>query len=124
MKTLRSSWNSDRIAAAVCSRRPARKTEHRPPALYAQLNVKSNVVSVFTRRGREVFSRRFDDAVYSACIVGNSLQVEMVDGGRYLFDAWSGDLLTAEVSPKPPAGDLPSAARPELAVRVERSHAA
>lgn len=124
MKTLKSSWNSDRIAAAICNRRSSKKKASRSPTLYARFNDEPNIVSVVIRRGREVFSRRFDDTVTFARVVGNDLQVETADGSRYVFDAWTGDLLTADIPTKPAAADLPPAARPEPATHGELPHAA
>ena len=85
MRTIKSCWNDDRIAASVCNRRPAKKQGPRPSALYAQHKINTDIVTVFTRRGREVYTRRF----------GDDLKVETVNGGRYVCDAWTGELLEA-----------------------------
>ena len=124
MKTLRSSWNSDRIAAAICNRRSSKKKASRSPTLYARFNDEPNVVSVVIRRGREVFSRRFDDTVTFARVVGNDLQVETADGSCYVFNARTGDLLTADVPPMPAVADLPSAAHPVPSAHGEFPNAA
>ena len=92
---MKSSWNPDRIAASVCNRRPAKKQGPRPSALYAQYKVNTDIVTVFTRRGRQVFTRRFGDVILSARIDGDDLKVETVNGGRYVCDAWTGELLEA-----------------------------
>ena len=52
-------------------------------------------MTVFTRRGREVYTRRFGDVVLSSRIDGDDLKVETVNGGRYVCDAWTGELLEA-----------------------------
>ena len=58
MRTMKSSWNEDRVAASYCNRRPAKKQGLRPSALYAQHKINTDIVTVFTRRGREVYTRR------------------------------------------------------------------
>ena len=95
MRRIKSSWNPDRIAASVCNRRPAKKQGPRPSALYAQYKVNTDIVTVFTRRGRQVFTRRFGDVILSSRIDGDDLKVETVNGGRYVCDAWTGELLEA-----------------------------
>ena len=95
MSTIKSSWNEDRVAASYCNRRPAKKQGPRPSALYAQYKVNTDIVTVFTRRGREVYTRRFGDVVLSSRIDGDDLKVETVNGGRYVCDAWTGELLEA-----------------------------
>ena len=95
MRTIKSCWNDDRIAASVCNRRPAKKQGPRPSALYAQHKINTDIVTVFTRRGREVHTRRFGDVVLSSRIDGDDLKVETVNGGRYVCDAWTGELLEA-----------------------------
>ena len=97
MRNIKSSWNSDRVAASACNRRPAKKQGPRPPALYAQYKLNTDIATVFTRRGRKVFTRRFGGTIRSACIDGDNLKVETVNGGRYVCDAWTGELL--EVCP-------------------------
>ena len=98
---LRSSWNSDRIAAAVCCRRHSKKNEHHLSALFAQYKVNSDQVEVYTRRGRKVYSRQFGDTILSACIVGDELQVETMNGGRFVCDAQTGKLLKADLPAMP-----------------------
>ena len=100
MRTIKSSWNSDRIAASVCNRRLAKKQGPRPSALYAQYKIGTGIVTVFTRRGRKVYTRHFDDTVLSSRIDGDDLKVETVNGGRYVCDAWSGELLEADIPAK------------------------
>jgi len=95
MKTLRSSWNSDRIAAALCNRPRSKKCRYRPADRYAQFEVGTDTVSVITRRGRTVFTRRFGDGIFSACVSGPDLTVETVNGGRFVCDAETGELLEA-----------------------------
>jgi len=95
MSTIKSSWNEDRVAASYCNRRPAKKHGPRPSALYAQHKINTDIVTVFTRRGREVYTRRFGDVVQSSRIDGDDLKVETVNGGRYVCDAWTGELLEA-----------------------------
>ena len=95
MRTIKSCWNDDRIAASVCNRRPAKKQGPRPSALYAQHKINTDIVTVFTRRGREVYTRRFGDVILSSRIDGDYLKVETVNGGRYVCDAWTGELLEA-----------------------------
>lgn len=95
MRRVRSSWNEDRVAASYCNRRPAKKQGPRPSALYAQHKINTDIVTVFTRRGRQVFTRRFGDVILSSRIDGDDLKVETVNGGRYVCDAWTGELLEA-----------------------------
>ena len=95
MRTMKSSWNEDRVAASYCNRRPAKKQGPRPSALYAQHKINTDIVTVFTRRGRVVYTRRFGDVVLSSRIDGDDLKVETVNGGRYVCDAWTGELLEA-----------------------------
>lgn len=101
MSTIKSSWNEDRVAASACNRRPAKKQGSRPSALYAQHKVNTDIVTVFTRRGRQVYTRRFGDVVLSSRIDGDDLKVETVNGGRYVCDAWTGELLEGDVPAKP-----------------------
>ena len=101
MRTLRSSWNSDRVAAAFITRRVSKRTEFRRPALYAQYKIGADMVSVFTRRGRKVFTRHFGDTILSACVSGDQLRVETANGGRFVCDAWTGKLLESEAPLKP-----------------------
>ena len=96
MRTIRSCWNSDRVAATVGARRSTR-TVNRAPSLFAQYKSGSDAVVVFTRRGRLVYTHRFGDEIASACIGGEKLEVETVNGGRYVCDAWSGKLLDGSV---------------------------
>ena len=109
MRTIRSCWNSDRVATTVGARRSTR-TENRAPSLFAQYKSGSDAVEVFTRRGRLVYKHRFGDEIASACISGDKLEVETVNGGRYVCDACSGKLLVGSVpttfavaSPRPDA---------------------
>lgn len=101
MRTIRSSWNSDRVASAYCNRRPPKRTAPRPSALCAQYKTGSNEVSVFTRRGRELFSRHFGGTIASACVRGDKLEVLTANGGSYVCDAWTGILLESEAPAKP-----------------------
>ncbi len=100
MRAIRSCWNSDRVAATVGARRSTRsgnRAGNRSPGLYAQYKCGSDTVKVFTRRGRLVYAHRFGDEIASACISGEKLEVETVNGGRYVCDAWSGKLLEGSV---------------------------
>ena len=108
MKTLRSSWNSDRIAAALCNRPRSKKCKYRPADRYAQFKVGTDAVSVITHRGRTVFTRRFGDEIFSACVSGPDLTVETVNGGRFVCDAETGELLKAR---PPVAAALPLPAK-------------
>ena len=95
MQNIKSSWNEDRIAASCCNRRHSKKNGPRPSALYAEYKMNTDKVTVFTRRRREVFERRFGDAIRSARIEGDDLRVETVNGSRYMCDAVTGELLEA-----------------------------
>ena len=57
---------------------------------------------------RTVFTRRFGDEIFSACVSGPDLTVETVNGGRFVCDAETGELL--EVRP-PVAAALPLPAK-------------
>ena len=85
-----------------CNRRPTKKQGPHPSALYAQHKIGTDTVTVFTRRGREVFTRSFGDVILSARIEGEDLKVETENGGRYVCDAWTGKLLEANVLPAKP----------------------
>ena len=118
MKRLKSSWSLDRVAASACNRRPAKKQGPRPSALYAQYKINTDTVTVYTRRGREVYTRRFGDVVLSSRIDGDDLKVETVNGGRYVCDAWTGELLEADFPAKPDAiaaAHIADAKQPEQA---------
>ena len=101
MRTLRSSWNSDRVAAAFLTRRAPKRTAPRRPALYAQYKIGADMVSVFTRRGRKVFTRHFGDTILSACVSEDQLMVETANGGHFVCDAWTGKLQESEAPLKP-----------------------
>ena len=75
MRTMKSSWNEDRVAASYCNRRPAKKQGPRPSALYAQHKINTDIVTVFTRRGREVYTRRFGDTIRPSRIDGDETAV-------------------------------------------------
>ena len=75
MSTIKSSWNEDRVAASACNRRPAKKQGPRPSALYAQHKINTDIVTVFTSCGREVYTRRFGDVVLSSHIDGDETAV-------------------------------------------------
>lgn len=124
MKKIRSSWNSDRIAAAVCCRRHSKKNEHRPSALFAQYKVGTDLVVVYTRRGREVYARHFGDTILSALIDGDDLLVKTVNGGHFVCDAVTGELLEANPPAKPAVVEQPPEASLESNVRVGFTHAA
>lgn len=101
MRSIPSSWNSDRIAASVSGRRPSSRTAPKPSALYAQYRSNSDTVTVFTRRGRKVYARSFGDTILSALIDGDDLSVKTVNGGRFLCDAATGELLESDIPAKP-----------------------
>lgn len=96
MKTPKSSWNSDRMAAAHCNRKAKRAFARRPDR-YAQYKTGGDTVEVVTIRGRKVFSRRFGDEIVSACIMGEKLEVETANGSRYVCDAETGKVLEPNV---------------------------
>ena len=103
MKRLKSSWSPDRVAASACNRRPAKKQGPRPSALYAQYKVNTDTVTVYTRRGREVYTRQFGDVIVSARIEGDTLKVETENGGCYVCNATTGELLEADFPANPDA---------------------
>ena len=91
MKTLKSSWNSDRVAAATIAKRSrCVRSVHTP---FAQYRLGSDEVQVLTRRGRVIFTRRFDGTIASACVRGDMLEVETTAGSRYVCDAQTGEIL-------------------------------
>ena len=94
---LHTSWNSDRIAAAACCRRHSKKNDLHLSALFAQHKVNSDQVEVYTRRGRKVYSRQFGDTILSACIVGDELLVETMNGSRFVCAAQTGKLLKSDL---------------------------
>ena len=112
MQRIKSSWNEDRIAASCCNRRHSKKNGPRPSALYAEYKLNTDKVTVFTRRRREVFARRFGDAIRSARIEGAALRVETVNGSRYKCDAVTGELLEAwpavETVAETASGNMPA----------------
>ena len=95
MITPKSSWNSDRMAAAFCNRREPKRVVPRPAAFYTQYKIGGDTVTVLTRRGRKVFSRQFGEEITSACVVDEELRVETVNGSRFQFDIWTGKLLAS-----------------------------
>jgi len=101
MRTMRSSWNSDRVAAAFLTRRAPKRTAPRHSKLYAEYKIGSDTISVFTRRGRKVFTRHFGDTILSACVSGDQLWVETANGGRFVCDAWTGKPLESEAPLEP-----------------------
>ena len=118
MKRLKSSWSLDRVAASACNRRPAKKQGPRPSALYAQYKVNTDTVTVFTRRGREVYTRQFGDVIVSARIEGDTLKVETENGGHYVCNATTGELLEADFPANPgaiAAAHIADAKQPEQA---------
>ena len=118
MKRLKSSWSLDRIAASACNRRPAKKQGPRPSALYAQYKINTDTVTVYTRRGREVYTRQFGDVIVSARIEGDTLKVETENGSRYVCNATTGELLEADFPAKPDAiaaAHIADAKQPEQA---------
>ena len=123
MARLYSSWNSDRIAAAVCCRRHSKKNDYRPSAPFAQYKVGSDLVVVRTCRGREVYARHFGDTIQSARIVGDDLLVETVNGGRFVCDAETGELLEANPPAKPAVVEQSPEVSPESNDHVGFTHA-
>ena len=118
MKRLKSSWSLDRVAASACNRRPATKQGPRPSALYAQYKINTDTVTVYTRRGREVYTRQFGDVIVSARIEGDVLRVKTENGGRYVCNATTGELLEADFPAKPDAivaAHIADAKQPEQA---------
>lgn len=85
-------------AASVCNRRPAKKQGRRLSALYAQHKINTDIVTVFIRRGREVFTRRFGGVILSSridaidtCVklppnTGSGFSIEW--GVREKFEHW------------------------------------
>ena len=122
MKNIKSSWNADRIAASCCNRRHSKKNGPRPSALYAEYKMNTDKVTVFTRRGREVFVRRFGDTIQSARIEGDDLRVETVNGSRYMCDAVTGELLeawpAAETATDAASGKVPAIPEPPAEIAV------
>ena len=75
-------------------------------------------VTVFTRRGREVYTRQFGDVIVSARIEGDALKVETENGGRYVCNARTGELREADFPAKPDAiaaAHIADAKQPEQA---------
>lgn len=100
MKTLRSSWNSDRIAA--CSKVSAGHVRSpRKRYLFAQYRGKE--VSVIGARGKKFLTIRFDSEIASAIIKDERLYVETRDRSAYIYHAISGVLISTD-RPTPPAG--------------------
>ena len=79
---IRSSFNSDRIAACLASKkRKARTASARH--YYAQYS--GNVVSVRYGRGHIKFERAFDSKIVSAVCREGNLNVELENGANYVF---------------------------------------
>ncbi len=112
MQRIKSSWNADRVAASCSNRRHSKKNGPRPSALFAEYKLNTDKVTVFTRRGREVFARRFGDTIRSARIEGDDLRVETVNGSRYMCDAVTGELMeawpAAETATEAASGKVPA----------------
>ena len=65
-----------------------------------EYRLNTDKVTVFTRRGREVYTRQFGDVIVSARIEGDVLRVETENGGRYVCDARTGELREADFPAK------------------------
>ena len=83
-----------------------------------EYRLNTDKVTVFTRRGREVYTRQFGDVIVSARIEGDNLKVETENGGRYVCNATTGELLEADFPAKPgaiAAAHIADAKQPEQA---------
>ena len=100
MKTLRSSWSSDRIAA--CSKVSTRRF-YTPRKRYLFAQYRGNAVSVVGSRGKKHLTIQFDSEIVSAIIREEKLYVETVNQSTYIYNATSG-VLISETHPTPHAG--------------------
>ena len=92
MKTLRSSWNSDRIAA--CCQKPA-KRPHIPRKRYLFAQYRGKEVSIMGAYGKKHFTIRFDSEIVSAIVKDDNLYVETMDQSTYIYNAITGLLVSA-----------------------------
>ena len=100
MRTLRSSWNCDRVAA--CANTPKVKI-HAPRKRYLYAQYKDNEVSVMTARGKKLITLHFDSKITSAIVKDERLYVETKGDCSFVYDAVTGDMIT-ENRPTPPTG--------------------
>lgn len=89
--TIRSSWNSDRVASSCTKKAPAVRVA-RPQYLFTQY--KDDEVSVCGARGKKHFTFRVDSKIVSASVKNGVLSVSTVDGGKYAYDALTGSCLS------------------------------
>jgi len=92
---MRSSWNSDKIAASILSKdHPVRKSAKR----YCFAQRRGNVVSVCNASGKARFTYAFNCALASALVVDEVLKVTAEDGSVYAFDVHTGRQLASRLS--------------------------
>jgi len=92
---MRSSWNSDKIAASILNKdHSARK----PAKRYYFAQRRGNEVSVCNARGKVRFTYAFNCALESALIVDDVLKVTAEDGSVYTFDVHTGRHLASRLS--------------------------
>ena len=93
MRKLRSSWNSDRIAAAfIKSNKVTRQSRGR----YLVASYKGNEVKVHGGRGKCYIRLEFDESVESAIVRDEILTVITRDLSRYVHNAVTGELISVE----------------------------
>ena len=124
MKKLGSSWNENRMAAAFCNGHSKKSVAIPVSKLYAQYRENSDMVTVFTRRGRKMFSRQFGDIIFSACVRGDELQVETMNGGIFVCNARTGELLETTAPAKTASAEQLVEGRQEPSADASVTHAA
>ena len=92
MKTLRSSWNSDRIAACY---QKTTKRPHAPRKRYLFAQYRGQEVSIVGSRGKKHHTIRFGSEIESAIIKEENLYVETMDQSTYIYNAITGLLVSA-----------------------------
>ena len=95
MKTLRSSWNSDRIAA--CNKVSTRRF-YTPRKRYLFAQYRGKEVSVVGSRGKKHLTIQFDSEIVSAIIRDEKLYIGTMDQSTYIYNATSG-VLVSEAHP-------------------------
>ena len=83
MNKLRSSWNSDRVAACILCKPVKAVRVKRPVHLYSEC--RGNQLKVLSVRRAVKFSAVYGSAIVSAPCTDSGLVVELADGTRYEY---------------------------------------
>jgi len=101
MRTLHSSWNSDRVGSCIAERpQKARK----PYRQYLYTKYYRNEVSVCGARGNKLFTLRFDSDIESGVVIDGVLRV-VVEGRLYKYNAATG-IMIPDFTPSSPSAEF------------------